>query len=152
MRAGNTTLDKFLRRPIKMSIPIYQRKYNWSLDECKQLFDDIISIGSDDNRLEYAMVESKNNNAVIMLCNAGSSESTSSVVYSGHSVIAKNGKVLCESEKYNLEGSKLYYDVEIFDEEESTKIRPKEKIVNMTESPFVPKDETERTKRCKEII
>lgn len=53
MKAGNTTLDKFLRRPIKMSVPIYQRKYNWSLDECKQLFEDILSIGSDDNRKSY---------------------------------------------------------------------------------------------------
>lgn len=35
MRAGNTTLNEFLTRQIKMNIPIYQRKYNWSLDECK---------------------------------------------------------------------------------------------------------------------
>lgn len=27
MKAGNTTLNKFLKRPLKMSIPIYQRKY-----------------------------------------------------------------------------------------------------------------------------
>ncbi len=123
-----------------------------NVDVLVNLIADPAIIGSDDNRLEYAMVESKNNNAVVMLCNAGSSESTSSVVYSGHSVIAKNGKILCESEKYNLEGTKLYYEAEISDEEESTKIRAKEKIVNLTESPFVPKDEVERTKRCKEII
>ena len=53
MRAGNTTLNEFLTRQIKMNIPIYQRKYNWSLDECKQLFQDIFSIGSDENRKSY---------------------------------------------------------------------------------------------------
>ena len=53
MRAGNTTLNEFLTRQIKMNIPIYQRKYNWSLDECKQLFEDILSIGKDKNRKSY---------------------------------------------------------------------------------------------------
>ena len=53
MRAGNTTLNEFLTRQIKMNIPIYQRKYNWSLDECKQLFEDIQSIGQDENRKSY---------------------------------------------------------------------------------------------------
>lgn len=129
----------------------YETEFD-NIDILINLIADPAIIGSDVNRLEYAMVESKNNNAVVMLCNAGSNESTSSVVYSGHSVIAKNGKVLCESEKYNLEGTRLYYDVEISDEEESTKIRAKEKIVNLTELPFVPKDESERTKRCKEIM
>ncbi len=53
MRAGNTTLNEFLTRQIKMNIPIYQRKYNWSLDECKQLFQDILSIGNDEKRKSY---------------------------------------------------------------------------------------------------
>lgn len=53
MKAGNTTLNKFLKRSLKMSIPIYQRKYNWSLDECKQLFEDILSIGGDEDRKSY---------------------------------------------------------------------------------------------------
>ena len=53
MRAGNTTLNEFLTRQIKMNIPIYQRKYNWSLDECKQLFQDILSIGGDEHRKSY---------------------------------------------------------------------------------------------------
>ena len=53
MKAGNTTLNKFLKRSLKMSIPIYQRKYNWSLEECKQLFEDILSIGSDEDRKSY---------------------------------------------------------------------------------------------------
>ena len=53
MRAGNTSLNEFLTRQIKMNIPIYQRKYNWSLDECKQLFQDILSIGNDEKRKSY---------------------------------------------------------------------------------------------------
>ncbi|MBQ6860849.1 MAG: NAD(+) synthase [Clostridia bacterium] len=122
------------------------------VDVLVNLIADPAIIGSDDNRLEYAMVESKNNSAVVMLCNAGSNESTSSVVYSGHSVIAKNGEILAETEKYNLEGTKLYYEVDVEERELNTKITAKEKIVNLTESPFVPKDEVERAKRCEEII
>ena len=53
MRAGNTTLNEFLTSQIKLNIPIYQRKYNWSLDECKQLFEDILSIGKDETRKSY---------------------------------------------------------------------------------------------------
>ena len=53
MKAGTTSLNKFLKRSLLMRIPIYQRKYNWSLDECKQLFEDILSVGSDDERKSY---------------------------------------------------------------------------------------------------
>ena len=53
MKAGTTSLNKFLKRSLLMRIPIYQRKYNWSLDECKQLFDDILSVGGDENRKSY---------------------------------------------------------------------------------------------------
>ena len=53
MKAGTTSLNKFLKRSLLMRIPIYQRKYNWSLDECKQLFEDILSVGSDDDRKSY---------------------------------------------------------------------------------------------------
>ena len=49
MKAGHTTLNEFLKKPIKMSIPIYQRKYSWSLNECRQLFEDIISIGGEED-------------------------------------------------------------------------------------------------------
>ena len=53
MKAGTTSLNKFLKRSLLMRIPIYQRKYNWSLDECKQLFEDILSVGGDDDRKSY---------------------------------------------------------------------------------------------------
>lgn len=36
-----------------MSVPIYQRKYNWSVDECKQIFYDIYSVGKDEDRKTY---------------------------------------------------------------------------------------------------
>ncbi len=122
------------------------------IDVLVNLIADPAIIGSDDNRLEYATVESKNNSAVVMLCNAGPNESTSSVVFSGHSVIAKNGEVLAETEKYNLDGTKLYCEVDIENEIVNSKITAKEKIVNLTEAPFVPKDELERIKRCEEIL
>ena len=50
MEAGKKKLSDFIKSQIKMSIPIYQRKYNWSVDECKQIFNDIYSVGNDENR------------------------------------------------------------------------------------------------------
>lgn len=53
MEAGKKKLSDFIKSQIKMSIPIYQRKYNWSVDECKQIFNDIYSVGNDENRKTY---------------------------------------------------------------------------------------------------
>lgn len=36
-----------------MTVPIYQRKYNWSVDECKQIFNDIYSVGKYEDRKTY---------------------------------------------------------------------------------------------------
>lgn len=56
MKAGTTSLNKFLKRSLLMRIPIYQRKYNWFLEECEQLLEDIKSVGGDEDRKSYFMV------------------------------------------------------------------------------------------------
>lgn len=53
MDAKQRRLQQFMPGLIRLNVPIYQRKYNWSLDECKQLFNDIKSIGEDDSRKNY---------------------------------------------------------------------------------------------------
>ena len=53
MEAGKKKLSDFIKGQIKMSVPIYQRKYNWSVDECKQIFNDIYSVGKDEDRKTY---------------------------------------------------------------------------------------------------
>ena len=53
MDAKESALHSFLSQQIIMNVPIYQRKYNWSNDECKQLFNDILTIGRDSSKKSY---------------------------------------------------------------------------------------------------
>ncbi|MGO2353925.1 MAG: GmrSD restriction endonuclease domain-containing protein [Marinomonas foliarum] len=46
MKATETRLFKFLQKSAQFIIPIYQRKYSWSIDQCEQLWKDIVSAGS----------------------------------------------------------------------------------------------------------
>jgi uncharacterized protein with ParB-like and HNH nuclease domain len=46
MKATETTLNNFLSQPkIQYIIPVYQRNYDWTEDQCQQLFSDIIDVG-----------------------------------------------------------------------------------------------------------
>jgi len=49
MRADETNLLKFLNGPKQFVIPIYQRTYSWTQQECKQLWNDIIKAGKDES-------------------------------------------------------------------------------------------------------
>jgi uncharacterized protein with ParB-like and HNH nuclease domain len=48
MKASETNFLKFLQGPKQFIIPIYQRKYSWTLEQCKQLWNDIIRASNDD--------------------------------------------------------------------------------------------------------
>lgn len=46
MKATETTLNNFLSQPkIQYIIPVYQRNYDWTEDQCQQLLSDIIDVG-----------------------------------------------------------------------------------------------------------
>lgn len=49
MKASETHLLKFLRKSEQFAVPIYQRTYSWTEAECRQLWDDIIRTGSNEN-------------------------------------------------------------------------------------------------------
>lgn len=49
MKASETKLLDFLHSSRQFAIPIYQRTYSWTDKECRQLWDDIVRAGSDDN-------------------------------------------------------------------------------------------------------
>lgn len=49
MKAKETQLLPFLKNSPQFIIPIYQRTYSWDIEECQQLWDDIIRSGSDKN-------------------------------------------------------------------------------------------------------
>lgn len=49
MKASETKVDKFLAsNGTTFAIPVYQRNYDWTLTQCKQLYNDIIDAGNDD--------------------------------------------------------------------------------------------------------
>ena len=49
MKAKETKLLKFLQNSSQFIIPIYQRTYSWTEQQCQQLWSDIIRAGSNDN-------------------------------------------------------------------------------------------------------
>ena len=51
MKATEAKLLDFLKKSPQFVIPIYQRTYRWTERECRQLWDDILRTGSNDNDL-----------------------------------------------------------------------------------------------------
>ena len=49
MKATEAKLLEFLKKSPQFVIPIYQRTYSWTERECRQLWDDIIRTGRNDN-------------------------------------------------------------------------------------------------------
>lgn len=101
---------------------------------------------------------------------ASDGESTQDVVYSGHSLIAENGILLKESERFHNEPIYAEIDVQkmvserrrmstFVPEAEGYTVTPfslPKKHVELTRfvdpTPFVPDQKTERDKRCEEIL
>ncbi len=49
MKALEAKLLDFLKKSTQFKIPVYQRTYSWTERECRQLWDDILRVGKDDN-------------------------------------------------------------------------------------------------------
>ena len=49
MKATEARLLEFLKKSPQFIIPIYQRTYSWTERECRQLWDDIVRTGLNDN-------------------------------------------------------------------------------------------------------
>ena len=50
MKATEAKLLDFIRKSPQFEIPIYQRSYSWTEDECQQLWDDIMRVGADEEQ------------------------------------------------------------------------------------------------------
>lgn len=48
MKASETNFLKFLQGSKQFIIPIYQRKYSWTIEQCKQLWSDIVRASEDE--------------------------------------------------------------------------------------------------------
>jgi len=49
LKATEAKLLEFIKKSPQFVIPIYQRSYSWSKRECRQLWDDIVRAGGDEN-------------------------------------------------------------------------------------------------------
>jgi uncharacterized protein with ParB-like and HNH nuclease domain len=49
MKATEANLLKFLKKSPQFVIPIYQRNYSWTAEECRQLWTDLLRAGRDDS-------------------------------------------------------------------------------------------------------
>jgi uncharacterized protein with ParB-like and HNH nuclease domain/predicted transport protein len=50
MKATEAKLLDFIRKSPQFEIPMYQRSYSWTEDECQQLWDDIMRVGGDEEQ------------------------------------------------------------------------------------------------------
>lgn len=48
MKANETNLLKFLQGSKQFLIPIYQRKYSWTITQCQQLWEDVLRVSQDE--------------------------------------------------------------------------------------------------------
>ncbi len=133
------------------------------------------TVGKNEYRRELVKQQSARCFAGYVYSSAGVDESTTDMVFSGHSIIAENGKVIRESERFRREEQLIIADVdvermashrmrnaslmEIPDARAFRKIPFEFKEVGIEKlrrdvepHPFVPADKKERDERCREIF
>lgn len=120
--------------------------------------------------------QSARTHAAYVYCSAGFGESSTDLVFAGNALIAENGTVLREAERFSLEERLVVADVDIerleFDRRRNTSFRMNEATTDNTviemevpeglraaaldrdidPMPFVPQDKTHRNERCEEIF
>jgi len=130
-------------------------------------------VGKSEYRKSLVINQSARCLAGYVYVSAGYGESSTDLVFGGHSLITENGRLLEESDKYEMESgriiSEMDLDIIIHDRRNSSSFcdSPKQcfrKVKFYTESksdeiyrrhnphPFVPGREEERNKRCEEIF
>lgn len=135
------------------------------------------TISKSDYRKELIRNQSARLYAAYVYTSAGPLESSTDVVYGGHCLIVENGQILCESERFNMERTLQYKDIDLekltFERYHSNTFRESIKefsIENVREIhfkqievnrelerfvdpfPFVPSNPDARNTRCKEIF
>ena len=49
MKASKANLLRFLEGTKQFQVPIFQRRYSWKQEDCKQLWDDILRVGENED-------------------------------------------------------------------------------------------------------
>ena len=137
------------------------------------------TVGKRDFRRDLVKHQSSVCGCIYAFVSAGVTESTSDMVFSGHSVIAENGKVLAENEKITDSGYLLMQDCDLgriraerarnvtfrnasdswnkrlfveFAAGEGKTLRSDGSLYPMRKLPFVPDNRASRLERCAEIF
>jgi NAD+ synthase (glutamine-hydrolysing) len=116
--------------------------------------------------------------AAYLYASAGPNESTTDLVYSGHSLIAENGQVLSETDRFQFTTQAITADIDVqklvhervknssfsaaksartyrlikFSLPVSKKTVQTSLLRALSQTPFVPGDPTQRAKHCQEIL
>ncbi len=128
-------------------------------------------IGKSDYRRQMVNVQSGKLMCAYIYTSAGEGESTQDLIFSGHNIIAENGNILSESERFTAETIHTDIDVEKIAEERRRNTAyacvdndEYETVYFMLEEsktkldryvdpmPFVPSNDTARDGRCSEIL
>ncbi len=70
-------------------------------------------LGKREIRKRTILEHSRRNEGAYVYSSAGVNESTSETVFSGHNVIAQNGKLIIETENFNQESEVIYGDIDL---------------------------------------
>lgn len=132
------------------------------------------TIGKPDYRRDLVKVQSSKCVSAYVFSSAGQTESTTDVVFSGHSLIAESGKILNEN-RFSIESNIIYADIDLekimndrfkYNTYAVKYEQPNYEYINfklgcseneklereIDPYPFVPSDLSERNRRCKEIL
>lgn len=131
-------------------------------------------IGKYEYRKNLVAMQSAKTISAYVYASSGIMESTSDLLFSGASMIYENGSFLTENERFEFESNLIYADIDIFkiNNDRSKNISYMGVVGNeeyryidvlicdtkdclsrsYPEHPFVPKNETQRDQRCKEIF
>lgn len=135
-------------------------------------------LGKADYRRDLVRQQSARCLAAYIYAGVGVGESTTDVVYSGHGLIAENGVLLAESERFQMETQMIVADIDVqrldhervknssFSQAETNDalrrlpftltrtFQPAAPLVNrpLSRTPFVPADPARRAEHCREIF
>lgn len=135
------------------------------------------TVSKNEYRLDLISQQSARCMAAYIYSSAGCDESTTDIVFSGHNIIAENGAIIAESEKFSQAEQLIYNDIDterlnadrkkintfsdgniniakkartLTFELDTFKIDNLKRFIDPL--PFVPKDNQAKTRRCEEIF
>lgn len=130
-------------------------------------------IGRYEQRKNLVKLQSLKSNTAYCYTSSGINESSTDLVFSGHSMIAENGQILEENERFNFESNFIYTDIDVKtlvnervkNNENNTELEEDYNYIDIdikdsikelkrtyTKYPFIPEEKDIKDKRCREIF